>query len=183
MIKAVTPPQRTACSPNKSVSVSSLNVVSSTPDLAPPIAFEYAKAISLAFPLGSWCTATKHGTPDPSVYVLLTICPGPFGATINTSTSLGATIWPKFILNPWANAKAFPASKYGATCSLYIAACFSSGISIITISAALTASGTVATCNPSFSATFQDLLPSYKPTITSIPLSCRFNAWACPWLP
>jgi ketol-acid reductoisomerase len=31
------PPQRTACSPNKSVSVSSLNVVSRTPALVPPL--------------------------------------------------------------------------------------------------------------------------------------------------
>ena len=36
-IRAQTPPQSTACSPNKSVSVSVLNVVSRRPALAPPI--------------------------------------------------------------------------------------------------------------------------------------------------
>lgn len=38
-ISSVTPPHNTACSPNRSVSVSSLKVVSNTPALAPPIPF------------------------------------------------------------------------------------------------------------------------------------------------
>ena len=36
-LSAQTPPQRTACSPKRSVSVSVLNVVSRRPALAPPI--------------------------------------------------------------------------------------------------------------------------------------------------
>ena len=42
-ISAQTPPQRTACSPKRSVSVSVLNVVSRTPALAPPIASAICK--------------------------------------------------------------------------------------------------------------------------------------------
>jgi len=53
LISSVTPPQRTACSPNKSVSVSCLNVVSSIPDLPPPIPEAQARAISFVSPLGS----------------------------------------------------------------------------------------------------------------------------------
>ena len=42
---------------------------------------------------------------------------------------------------------------------------------------------TVYTLNPCFSALGHDLLPSYKPMITSHPDSFKFNACACPWLP
>ena len=52
-INAVTPPQRTACSPKRSVSVSSRNVVSRTPALAPPIASAYARPNSCALPVAS----------------------------------------------------------------------------------------------------------------------------------
>ena len=48
-IRAHTPPQRTACSPKRSVSVSVRNVVSRIPALAPPIARPYARALSRAF--------------------------------------------------------------------------------------------------------------------------------------
>ena len=50
-IRAHTPPQRTACSPKRSVSVSVRNVVSRIPALAPPIARPYARALSRAFPV------------------------------------------------------------------------------------------------------------------------------------
>jgi len=43
-------PHMTVCSPNKSVSTSSLNVVSIIPDLPPPIAEAYDIARSLALP-------------------------------------------------------------------------------------------------------------------------------------
>ena len=87
------------------------------------------------------------------------------------------------MLNPWANAKAFPSSKYGAISSLYNLACFSSGTKTITTSEDLTAFATVATSKPASLTLSQDLLPSYNPTTTSTPLSWRFNACACPWLP
>ena len=41
----------------------------------------------------------------------------------------------------------------------------------------------VVTCRPSPSAIGHDLLPLYRPTITSQPLSRRLSAWAWPWLP
>jgi hypothetical protein len=50
LINSTKPPQRTVCSPNKSVSHSSLKVVSIIPDLPPPIADAYDKAKSLALP-------------------------------------------------------------------------------------------------------------------------------------
>ena len=45
--------------------------------------------------MASCSTATKQGTPLPAWYSLRTVCPGPFGATIVTSTFLGGTICPK----------------------------------------------------------------------------------------
>jgi hypothetical protein len=48
-IRAVTPPHNTACSPNKSVSHSSLNVVSIIHDFPHPIQDAYERAISKAF--------------------------------------------------------------------------------------------------------------------------------------
>ena len=83
------------CSPNKSVSVSCLNVVSRIPLLPPPIADAQALATSIASPAGSFSTATKQGTPLPSWKVLLTKCPGPLGATINTLISSLGTIFLK----------------------------------------------------------------------------------------
>ena len=63
-----------------------------------------------------------------------------------------------------------------------MAACASSGARIITTSAAFTASATGITFNPLCSAFFHEL-PSRRPTMTLTPLSFRFSACACPWLP
>ena len=41
-------------------------------------------------------------------------------------------------------------------------------------------SSTKPTVKPSDSALAMLELPSYKPTITFSPESCRFSAWACP---
>src|SRR3569832_1546322 len=49
--KAVAPPHSTACSPNKSVSVSSRKLVSMTPARPPPLALAYDNASSFALPL------------------------------------------------------------------------------------------------------------------------------------
>ena len=50
-------------------------------------------------------------------------------------------------------------------------------------SASLLASATERTVSPSASAFAFDLLPSWRPTTTFTPLSFRFSACACPWLP
>src|SRR6266508_4045917 len=61
--------------------------------------------------------------------------------------------------------------------------CFSSGMSMTTTSACLTASGTSVTVRPASRALSADFDPWYRPTMTSRPESCAFNAWAWPWLP
>ena len=99
-MSAVAPPQSTACSPNKSVSVSSLKVVSITPARVPPIPLAQASAIFLACLLGFWKIAIKAGTPLPSTYCRRTMCPGPFGATMMTSTFFGGTMVSKWMANP-----------------------------------------------------------------------------------
>ena len=53
----------------------------------------------------------------------------------------------------------------------------------ITTSAWAVASATVATFRPAASALAQDLLPLYRPTVTSTPLSFKLSEWAWPWLP
>ncbi len=57
------------------------------PDLPPPIADAYDNAKALVLPDTSWASAIKHGTPPFSHTPPLTVCPGPFGATIQTSRS------------------------------------------------------------------------------------------------
>ena len=57
------PPQRTDCSPNRSVSVSSVNVVRIPPARNPPIAFAYESVNGHAEPVASCSTATITGTP------------------------------------------------------------------------------------------------------------------------
>jgi len=39
------------------------------------------------------------------------------------------------------------------------------------------------TVSPAFLAFSHEAPPSLRPTRTSMPLSDRFRAWACPWLP
>ena len=89
MISADAPPQSTACSPNRSVSVSSVKVVLIPPARRPPIAFAYDSARSQALPVASCSTATSTGTPRPATYSRRTRWPGPLGATIATSTPAG----------------------------------------------------------------------------------------------
>jgi hypothetical protein len=50
--------------------------------------------MSRALPEGPWCTAISIGTPPPAAYVERTVCPGAFGATIQTSRSARAWIRP-----------------------------------------------------------------------------------------
>ncbi len=60
------PPQSTACSPNRSVSVSSVKVVLMTPARVPPIAFAYESAVAQAVPDASRSTAMMSGMPRPA---------------------------------------------------------------------------------------------------------------------
>ena len=60
-----------------------------------------------------------------------------------TSTSSGGTIWPKWMLKPWANMRVAPALRFGATSFLYTTAWVSSGTSIMMTSACLVASAAV----------------------------------------
>src|SRR3972149_3761189 len=64
-----TPPHRSTCSPNRSVSHSSVNVVSMTPTFVEPRPFAIARAIRFAFPVASWWTARSAGTPEPRTKV------------------------------------------------------------------------------------------------------------------
>ncbi len=89
------PPQSTACSPKRSVSTSSGNVVVMTPARVAPIAHAYASAVAPAVPLASWCTARSAGTPRPSAYTSRMRCPGAFGATRTTSMSGPGSTSPK----------------------------------------------------------------------------------------
>ena len=118
MIKAVTPPHRTACSPNKSVSVSSLKVVSKIPALPPPIPFPYARPISCAEPEKSLSTAIKQGTPKSLSKTARTLWPGAFGAIIITSTLSGGFTSSYRIAKPWANKRISFSSKLSFISSL-----------------------------------------------------------------
>src|SRR3984893_5405437 len=109
----VMPPQSTGCSPNKSVSVSSLNVVLIRPALALPTAFPYANAFSQALPVASCSTATSEGTPLPSTYNSRIRCPGALGATIQTSTPSGGLLCLKWMLKPCAQTSDFPGDSSG----------------------------------------------------------------------
>ena len=117
------------------------------------------------------------------MYTLLTKWPGPLGATIITSTYSGGVIYPKCILNPWANANVCPSLKLSFMLSAYTTLWTSSGNKHITISPALVASATLNTSKPSSLALTPDFDPSCNPTTTSTPLSLKFCAWAWPWLP
>src|ERR1051326_5101280 len=78
-MSALTPPQSTACSPKRSVSVSSVKVVSSTPARVQPMPRAYESANALALPLASCSIASSPGVPPPSVNTSRTRCPGAFG--------------------------------------------------------------------------------------------------------
>ena len=65
----------------------------------------------------------------------------------------------------------------------YIAACFSSLMRIMIMSATFAASAVVMTVRPAASAFAQLLEPSYSATTTSQPESLRFSACAWPWEP
>ena len=76
-----------------------------------------------------------------------------------------------------------PAFRFGLMSRSKISFWVSSGVRIMMMSAAFAASAVFITVRPSASAFAFELEPSYSPTITSRPLSCRFSACACPWLP
>ncbi len=80
------PPHSTACSPKRSVSVSSVKVVLMTPARVPPMPFAYESARSQAWPEASCSTAMMSGMPRPATNSRRTVWPGAFGATMMTST-------------------------------------------------------------------------------------------------
>ena len=65
-----TPPQITFCSPNKSVSVSSLNVVSITPARPAPIAAAIGAGIDISKPCGNMVVDIGGGTTEVAVISL-----------------------------------------------------------------------------------------------------------------
>ena len=67
-----------------------------------------------ALPEAFCWTAKRHGTPPPPTYSLRTVWPGPFGATMITSTFFGGTICLKWMLNPWLKHRVLPAFRFGA---------------------------------------------------------------------
>src|SRR5271169_2370912 len=113
LISSLTPPHSTACSPNKSVSVSSVNVVSSTPARVQPSPFAYDSASAFALPLASCSIAISAGVPPPSVKTSRTRWPGAFGAIMETSTSFGGLMVPKRMLKPCANISVLPLRRCG----------------------------------------------------------------------
>ena len=67
------------------------------------------------------------GTPLPSTYWRRTMWPGPFGATMITSTSGGGTTVLKWMANPWLNSSVLPLTRCGATSFSYTSAILRSG--------------------------------------------------------
>ena len=71
------------------------------------------------------------------------MCPGPFGATMITSTSGGGTTVLKWMANPCENSSVLPFTRWGATSCSYTSAIFKSGTARKITSASLTASAGV----------------------------------------
>jgi hypothetical protein len=94
-----------------------------------------------------------------------------------TSTVLGGTIWPKWMLKPCANISVAPSLRLGSTSFVYTIACVWSGTSIMTTSARLVASAAESTSKPAFSARAALGAPGTSLTTTVTPESRRF--WAC----
>ena len=68
-------------------------------------------ALARALPLASCSTATRAGTPPPSVKTSRTRWPGALGATSETSTSSGGVMVRKRMLKPWANMSVLPGRR------------------------------------------------------------------------
>ena len=58
--------------------------------------------------------ATSAGTPEPWVNTSRMRWPGALGAIIETSTSGGGLISPKWMLKPWANMSVLEESRCGS---------------------------------------------------------------------
>src|ERR1035437_639753 len=125
----------------------------------------------------------RAAVPAPSWNSPRTRWPGSFGAIIDTSTSAGGTICPKRMLKPCANMSVFPVFRYGAVDSSYSFFWRGSGVRIMTTAALFAASSTLSTVSPSPLAFAADFDVACNPTTTETPLSRRFSACACPWLP
>ena len=108
------PPHSTVCSPNRSVSVSSLKVVSMMPARAQPIAGAVGQGPLQRVAGG----VLLHGDQRRRAVALLVGAAhqvaGALGAIIVTSTSAGGVTVPKWIENPCANISMSPAFRFGA---------------------------------------------------------------------
>ncbi len=87
------------------------------------------------------------------------------------------------MLKPCANMTVLPAFMCGAIDSSQSFFWPVSGVRIMTTSARFAASSTGRTVSPSAFAFAADFDVAWRPTTTETPLSRRFRACACPWLP
>ena len=100
-----------------------------------------------------------------------------------TSIPGGGSIWPKWMLKPWAKRSRFPGARPSLISFSQTSACFSSGSRIMITSPRLAASVTSRTSRPAASASGLLFESGRRPTTTDTPESFRFSAWACPWEP
>ena len=135
-------------------------------------------------PLASWWTATRPGTPAPSVNWRRTRWPGPFGRD-HRDVDLGAgSIWPKWIEKPCANSSRLPGAIPSLISDSQISACFSSGSRIITTSPRLAASAIVVDLEAvGLGLVDRRLSRDAGRPRRSTPESFRFSACAWPWEP
>ena len=173
------PPHSTVCSPNRSVSHSSLNVVSMIPERPPPIAAGVGRR-EVVRVAGRILVDRDRTARAPPSYSLRTVWPGPFGAIIshvgarldqaevdvepvpNTSARAGFMLAVEVVVDRWLS--------------------YSSGARIMSMSAHW-ALGT----GHALSSAPRAFLPSGAGRRAMRDLldaeSRRFCAWAWPWLP
>jgi hypothetical protein len=94
------------------------------------------------------------------------------------------SIWPKWMLKPWAKASAAPLLDVGLdVLAVELGLVFSSGARIMTRSASATASPMGLTVRPAWAALTAEAEPGRRPTVTLTPESLRLLAWAWPCEP
>ncbi len=103
--------------------------------------------------------AMSAGTPRPSWYCRRTRWPGPFGATMMTSTFFGGLTVLKWMAKPWEKSSVLPLVRCGSMSFSYTLAMVRSGTAMKITSAFFTASAVVRTSRPYFFAASIDLLP------------------------
>mmetsp|Transcript_12053 Transcript_12053/g.40042 ORF Transcript_12053/g.40042 Transcript_12053/m.40042 type:complete len:322 (-) Transcript_12053:137-1102(-) len=194
-----TPPSRIPRSPKMSLRYSLSRVVAKVN--GEPMAMDHPSAMSVAFPVASWCTANEALMPDPPTslpcsYSLRTLGPMPFGATSTTLMS-SRNVSPSLCITPNRNPCDKPKVLPGfiaAKMRGYIFACAASLMSSITKSdfammSKVSPKVPSSSVKPHSRASSFDLLDGRKPThtLTSIPASLSESRkfWPCAgaWLP